>query len=114
MNNTNRCQCGAAVTNKFCDYCRADNRTGFQRNTDAVVQGASKVGTQIASGAKDVATVAAKTLAVIWMLVALVTVASIVGVVVIIIVIVNNVSGHIGLLNVVADYIVSGVNFLHV
>jgi len=110
----NKCQCGAAVTNKFCEYCRSDNRTPFQKNTDNVVQGVSKVGGQIAGGAKVVATTAVRTLAIFWTLVAIVTVAAIIIVAVVVIVIVNYASGNIGLLNVVANLAASGINFLHV
>jgi len=108
VNNTKRCQCGAAVQDKFCDYCRADNRTGFQKGADAVVEGASKVTGQIATGAKDVATGVAKgvvtSIAIIWTIIGIIALVVIISVVVIVVVIVNNVTSQIGLLNIVANF----------
>jgi len=110
IDNTKRCQCGAVVADKFCGYCNADNRTNFQRNTDAVVQGVTKVGGQIADGAKT----AVKTLVIFWTIVAIIVIAAITGIVIIIVIIVNNIPSNIGLLNVVANFVVSSINFLHV
>jgi len=96
-----RCQCGAVVTDKSCGYCNADTRTNFQKNTDAVVHGVTKVGGQIADGAKTVATTAVKTLVIFWTIVGAIIIVGIIGVVAIIIVIINNITGNIGLLNIV-------------
>ena len=114
MSNVKNCQCGAVVTGNSCEYCRADHRTNFQKNTDAVVQGVTKVGGQIADGAKTVATTAAVSLAVVWVIVSIISLIVVAGIVITIVVIVNNVPSSIGLLNVVANFASSGIHFLHV
>jgi len=103
VNNTKRCQCGAAVKDKFCDYCRADNRTGFQKGTDAVVEGASKVTGQIATGAEAVASGVVKSLAIIWTIIGIISLVVIISIVIIVIIIVHNVTSQVGLVDFVAN-----------